>query len=1109
MNYFDYFEDVLEYYKTTENPSFGEWPLCPFERNSRFYDEAEQWFTDRGVKVLYHKNRRFLSSFIIAAEFPPSLGFKKDVDAIVKRNGWLTLYRNPQNCLEEYIVHTNLDDKTLAQRQFLTVDSEGYYAFLELLTILSSIRFYLGKNLLIEEICLKIATETSHDIDLIQRIANTYESTLMPEESEGKDIPSPRFEYALRDSVDGKKLVLQHNLNKTVQIPAASSIHLNRSSHASFSALAGSEPLSLYQGSDVVSLLSRNGQVEADFGVNTDYFTLEKRNSTLKNIRFYLTMSDVSNQLFSVQVGSIYRREDFLVFDKSGKEIVRTNRSYKMGQELYFVPLTSEIGKAFKESASFSQIESLLVPIFTQNTDEEEIQINGITFSFTDTPFAIEMRNQTPLEKAFNVGRGITAYFYSSDISFTITGEVEGAPMPEITLVRRTRKTVEGKKQEVQNPINTMLKGSVIRPRLPLSDPGHYRLTVKYNEKSKQTRDFRLLPIRSMRLVGEKRIRLKMMKIPFEFNLIGDQECTCACDGAFVTLTFSDYGFHQVDAEYIYWPHGEDSPRVKSPIKFRTLIQQEVTGNFATTLTGLANTNLSLEHDLLAGSSIAFNRSNLDMNNEPYIINAYMEWNADQEITPEMKRYSVEGFDRFPLTDIVGYAKSKRVTRLLLSVKRESDELFRAEFFDDLGDITNLESEWNRGLWDEILVLPLCSLQEVYITDLNEIPENSIVYGVIRENDERRVITHGKWVGDAETESSDPVEGFLIGLCHHNPDEDLLSDLLKQILVSPELSDRFVLWMTKAKNWSYPYDIRPYVKMFELFPVIAMWVDIARLDDYPEQIIPEISPSIESQIHKKKESFFIPHVRNLSTHPRFCAEFMTINDLRMLNDLGILPNKVNTHESRVQTFAHFMNPFSETGKPVLSWLTLFWGRRVAQENGFSAEFEQFLDVYRENSPAGTVEHDYVLNLPICQNDENRNRDIAMDFRSEQSHYQCPVSSQDSTSYHTFFETLNDEEFGLALVSLLKNDEILRMSVPNFKGCNTSSKWFSAIYLSLYAVSRQLEQSELYDALLDLYKLNDHEFHYLLFWIRSHSETAPIYNSYYEYWMSLYWRYSDV
>ena len=863
MPYINYFDDVLEYYKTTENPSFGEWPqlsegLYTVEKNSRFYEEAEQWFSDRGVQVLNHNGRRrFLSSFVVAAEFPPSLGLKDDVDAIVRRNGWLTLYRSPQKCLNEYIDHTDLNKKTLTQRQFLTVDSEGYYAFLELLTILSSIRFYLGKNLLIEEICLKIATETSHDIDLIRRIANTYESTLMPEELEGKDIPTPWFEYALIDPVDEMKLVLQHNLNHTVQIPAASSIHLNRSSHASFSALAGIEPLSLYQGSDVVSLVSRNRQVEADFGVNTDYFTLEKRNSTLKDIRFYLTLTDVSNQLFSVQVGSVYRREDFLVFDKSRKEIVRINRSYKMGQELYFVPLTSEIGVAFKESTSFSQVESPFVPIFTQKTDEEEIQINGITFSFTDTPFAIEMRNQTPLEKAFNVGRGITAYFYSSDISFTITGEVEGAPMPEITLVRRTRKTVRGKKQEVHIPINTVLKGSVIRPRLPLSDPGHYRLTVKYNEKSKQTRNFRLLPIRSMKLVGEKRIRLKMMKTPFEFNLIGDQECTCACDGAFVTLTFSDYGFHQVDAEYIYRPHGEDSPRVKSPIKFRTLIQQEVTGDFATTLTGLANTNLSLEHDLLAGSSIAFNRSNLDMNNEPYIINAYMEWNADQEITPEMKRYSVEGFDRFPLTDIVGYAKSTRVTRLLLSVKRESDELFRAEFFDDLGDITNLESEWNRGLWDEILALPVCLLQEVYITDLNTIPENSIVYGVIMENDERRVITHGKWVGNAETESSDPVEGFLIGLCHHNPDEELLSDLLKQILVSPELSDRFVLWMTKAKNWSYPYDIRPYVKMFELFPVIAMWVDIARLDDYPEQIIPEISPSIESQIHKKKKRVFL------------------------------------------------------------------------------------------------------------------------------------------------------------------------------------------------------------------------------------------------------------
>ncbi len=1109
MPYFDYFENVLEYYKTTENPSFGEWPLCPFERNSRFYDEAEQWFTDRGVKVLYHKNRRFLSSFIIAAEFPPSLGFKKDVDAIVKRNGWLTLYRNPKNCLDEYIVHTNLDDKTLAQRQFLTVDSEGYYAFLELLTILSSIRFYLGKNLLIEEICLKIATETSHDIDLIQRIADTYESTLMPEESEGKDIPSPRFEYALRDSVDGKKLVLQHNLNNTVQIPAASSIHLNRSSHASFSALAGNEPLSLYQGSDVVSLMSRNGQVEADFGVNTDCFTLEKRNPTLKNIRFYLTVSDVSNQLSSVQVGLIDRREDFLVFDKTGREIIRTNRTYKMGQELYFVPLTPEMGMAFEESASFSQIESPLVPIFTQNTDEEEIQVNGITFFFTDVPFSIEMRNQTPLERTFEVGRGKVAYFYSSDISFTITGELEEAPTPEVTLFRRNWKTVEGEKKVVQTPIKIIQDGLVIRPRTPLSESGDYRLMVKYNEKSKQTINFKLLPIRSMRLVGEKQIRLKMMTTPFSFNLEGDHECTCTCEDAFVTLTFPEYGTHQVDAKYIYRPHGKNSPRLGSPITFRIPVKQEVTGHFRESLTGLENPILSIEHDLLAGSSISFNRSDLDSNNDPYMINAYMEWDIAQKIPPQMNRYSVEGYDRFPLTDLVNAVRTSQVTRLLLTVSRENEELFRAEFVDEKGDITNLESEWDRGLWDEILALPVGSLQEVYITDLKQIPENSMVYGVIKENDDRRVITHGKWIGDAETESSDPVEKFLLGLCHHNPDEEMLGELLNQILISPELSNRFAFWLTKAKKWTSPYDIRPYVRMFELFPVIAMWADVARLDDNPEHIIPEISPSPEAQFLMAIGSFYIPHVRNLSTHPRFSSEFMTLNDLRILNDLGILPNKVITKESMTRTFAHFMNSFSETGKPVLSWLTLFWGRRVAHENGLSAEYEQLWRVFRGNSPLETVENDYISTLPKCRDDENRDRDIALDFRSEQSHYQCSLSSQDLTTYHTFFETLNEETFGSALVALMKNDEILRLALPNLEGCKSSSKWFSAIYLSLYAVSYQLEKFELFGALRQLYPLSIRDFHFLLPWIRAHSETAPIYNSYYEYWMSLYWRYSDV
>ena len=105
---FAYLDAVLNYYKTTENASLGEWP--PHEngwyakKNGAFYRLAIKWFRERNVNVIrLNDSNRYLSTFILAAEFPPTLGYGRLVQELVRNSGWLSLYRSPETNLQEYI----------------------------------------------------------------------------------------------------------------------------------------------------------------------------------------------------------------------------------------------------------------------------------------------------------------------------------------------------------------------------------------------------------------------------------------------------------------------------------------------------------------------------------------------------------------------------------------------------------------------------------------------------------------------------------------------------------------------------------------------------------------------------------------------------------------------------------------------------------------------------------------------------------------------------------------------------------------------------------------------------------------------------------------------
>ena len=62
---FSYLEDVLDYYKTAENSSLGEWPTLQIgwdglTLNKPFYAHVRTWFANRNIKVInFNQNNRY------------------------------------------------------------------------------------------------------------------------------------------------------------------------------------------------------------------------------------------------------------------------------------------------------------------------------------------------------------------------------------------------------------------------------------------------------------------------------------------------------------------------------------------------------------------------------------------------------------------------------------------------------------------------------------------------------------------------------------------------------------------------------------------------------------------------------------------------------------------------------------------------------------------------------------------------------------------------------------------------------------------------------------------------------------------------------------------
>lgn len=1106
----DYLEDVLKYFKTAKSPSFSRWPTeeigwAQFTRDeNRFYPTVENWFNNRGINILlYNNTHRYLSTFILAAEFPPALGFQDHVIRLVHRNGWLSLYRNPEYYLEDYIDSLSLAYLTVAELQFLKKDSDGFYAFLELIKILSTIRFLLGKYDTLDEICVKIATEQEFDIDLIQHISKSYKSILIPDKIDDISLPSPKFEYSIQKDGEDMSLKIKHNLNQPVQISLPSSIDLNRFSLASVTVISMGQTLPLFTTSEAVSLEVDDSNIIADFGLSSQYFPLKKRNRGLKDIVFYLTAKNKFNEFTTINLGGIQRDEDFLVFNEKGKEIINAQRSFKMGQKLYFVPLSLEIGRAFQSSSHFEQHPCITLPIFTLKGEPEEITIYGITLNFCDIPFAIEMREQTPWELVFREREKVRAYFFSSNISFYLKYDLENAPTPNIKLTRVVR--YNGIKKEIS--IQHVHNDKTITSKYPISSPGLYKLTVCFNKKSIRKQYVRLLPVRSVQLLDEKRLSLRLFKPPREFNLPKEQNCTFSINGDKVKLAFDNYGKYQIDALYKYQTVGLSGNKAiaETSIKLNFNAQQEVVGHFSDIVTSTSTQKLSLKKDFLPGSYLEFRRSILRQSAESYVVVAYMEGDLTKGVFPKQKRYPVRGEDTYPLSDIQQFVTKHAYSRLLLMVRYKEEDLFRAEFSDNLIDIISLSEEWKRGFFHKLLVVPISTMEKLNITDAQNIPENSVVYGAI-ENDTGtiEITTHGKYYSGNSYKESSPLEQMLAIVTDDFITTAEKLEYVEKIFKSPSLAYEFVEWFNKASQWDYPYDIIPLIRLIQEFPLIAVWADIARIPDNTNIPIPLIEK--KAQFSFSIDNYIIPNVRNLMAYPMFLPELITLNDFKILEMMNLM---IGIEVGLKEASLFYMQPFSERGKPVLSWISLFWLRYITAQQNQSSQIKEYWDTFGK-SLSKRIQNIYTnhqASIPKYKNDKLNNQSIWDLFYNEQIHYINPIISAIPT-LSGFFKKLDENIFTMVLTDLVTCYPLF-YAEPYIKGFKESSKWKCIIFLSLYAVCLQIERTIILERLEKIYHLNKVEYTYLIEWIGSNTETSYIYNSYYEYWMLLFWEENNV
>jgi hypothetical protein len=776
---------------------------------------------------------------------------------------------------------------------------------------------------------------------------------------------------------------------------------------------------------------------------------------------------------------------------------------FKREDTLRIIPLTDSIGEELLKSSHFFQEEQTgNLPVFqTLNTDKRLISVGKYKFQFRSVPFSIKLRDQTVWESTFDKSNRETSYFFSPMMEMELVGDFSENMGPTHTLEKIFR---DFDNQVKRRLVHTKYTNGFIKPVQPLPSPGQYILKVAFEKDDPVSIRFNLLPIKSIKLIGDMHIQLKMYAPVKDFQLLGEHSCTNSFAKNVIDIKCLEYGEQNIEGELCY--RNNEGQLLKSVIRFKFSAIQEVVGHFKTTIMSQAHESLLIEEDLIANSYLEFHRTSFRNSSVPYRISAYLEhYDPRMYVFPKkIVMYSTEEAKSYSLAPLVTEVRSNHYSRLLLIVDYDGTELFRVEFHSKRTYIGNLIQEWEQGKYSSLRVMPLVSLVPEDYHSATSLPSNSMVYGLKNdENGTPYIATFPMYTESELPLTSEGIRGFIVRYAQGIKSYEELKNQLVQIFQSPDQTYQLMKWMTEANQWCNPFDIKSFVNLVDTFPFLIAWFELAR---NPKNRTELYSIAIKEAYHQGKEGeLYTPQLRRVLNHPRFSPELLTIKDIELLETLNLLP----TETTPMGLLSFCCMPFITNGKPVLSWLMMFWLRSYCNRQGKLTDFKTCFNIAEKmRIPLVTmVAKEYAEEPPYLAQDVKSEQDLEKIINDEQTHSLNPPVTR-LGGLGPFLEALKRPEFSTGLNNIISKKPLL-FAKPYLESNKISTKWLGIIFVSLTAVCTQLNKTSFLKELQTLWPFDHKTYAYLLKWLNNHEETAQIYNAYYEYWMTQFWEESNV
>lgn len=1089
---FQYLDQVLLYFKECPNISFSKWPEYEInysliqKKNKFFYEFAQKWFKKNNFNIIIYKEKhRYLSSFVLAAEYPPSLGIKKIVESIINKYGWDDLIQKTESIIEQFISSCNLKDFSVAQKVFLKKDSEGFYALLELIKILISFKVKLDHTNLDEEYYFEIAKENNIDILLAKELYKNFESDIIGISTNRITLNYPNFNYRIINK-NGHCLVIEHNLLESVKVKCNNNFDIYDYDNFILQIISSEDVIDLKNEDLNVNIEKDNSWLLVTSKLESSFFKLTRRNTTLRDIKIIIKNKyNFINQLLV----HIKRDYNFLVFDKNYKEIISRNNVFN-SSTIYLVPLRRLEFDLFKSLEEFDLInDDASLPIFLYNGKNSNIEICGVQIYLSKIPFNLRLNSSKNIDQYFYYENIRECLFFNKNLKIYLEMLNEKEEKYQIQLFHCFKENRSPK----QINLKPILRNNYISPLNVYEKDGLYELIIKMDNLSTYDYFFLLLPISSAYFETDKRIVFKMRYEIKSIEARTNINCNFSYKNNDLVLDFLEYGEASFNFSYYYIL--KNNNYIKK-LNFKYKVIPEIIGHFSKDVYGVDTPELDLYKDFVRTSYIEIKNNSFRKFSQYYDLTICFENVNNHLIYPLELSYKINlTQDIFTFDEVFSIIESKYYSRIIISIKYNKIDIFKVYFSDKLYDLNNINGYVQLK---KIKAIDIYSLNEKFEHPINSRKyKNSIIFGV-SDNEEEYIISNG-FISELNNDDNNILNQFIYYLCT-NSDPKICKELLYEILKSVDYSFEFILWLTKVNKKFYIRNNLYFCAIFDIFPIIILWSELAinPLDKKTQMV----TSKKESKFYESLDEYFIPYFNQFIFHPRFSIHLITVTHLDELFSLGLLPNiKQETTVFKI-VFNYFSIIRNYTNREI-QWVCLFWFYNSCKLNNLLNNFNR---EYRINLGNQNYIVNYtnalVKDMPYLEFDLKNNQDIKLIFEENLSYYIFPIQ-RIIPNILSFFNSMKEFSFSNELNKLLDKDCFIYIQ-PNLDGLSNSSKWQFIIFFSLIVVSKQLNRESLLNNLNSIWTFKDEEYKFLLKWITTNNSTKFLFRIFTLYWFKCFW-----